>query len=56
MLGEHPHIGHIGLACALGYLDFRFAGDWRDGHPNLVNWLEAFAAKVPAFAATTPHD
>lgn len=55
-LGEHPHIGHVGLACALGYLDFRFAGDWRAGHPKLVGWLEAFAAKVPAFAKTVPHD
>ena len=56
VLGNHPHIGHIGLACALGYLDFRFAGDWRDGHPSLVGWLEAFSAKVPAFATTVPHD
>lgn len=49
-----PHVGHIALACALGYLDFRFDGEWRAGHPRLVAWLDDFAAKVPSFAATTP--
>lgn len=47
-------LGQIALACALGYLDFRFEGAWRAGHPKLVAWLEAFAAKVPAYAATAP--
>ncbi|MEI4470122.1 glutathione S-transferase family protein [Frigidibacter sp. MR17.24] len=42
----------IGLACALGYLDWRRPVDWRDGHPGLVRWLAAFAAAVPAFGAT----
>jgi glutathione S-transferase len=46
------HVGHITQACALGYLDFRFGGAWRDGHPRLVAWLADFAARVPAFAAT----
>jgi glutathione S-transferase len=49
-----PHVGHIALACVLGYRDFRFAGSWRSEHPRLVAWLESFAARVPAFAATTP--
>jgi len=56
MMGKPPHVGHITLACALGYLDFRFDGQWREGHPKLVGWLEAFAGLVPAFEATTPHD
>jgi glutathione S-transferase len=47
-----PHVGQIALACALGYRDFRFGGDWRAGHPRLVAWLDSFAARVPAFAAT----
>lgn len=46
------HAGHIGVACALGYLDLRFEGAWRKDHPRLVKWLDAFAAKVPAFAQT----
>ncbi|MGE0751901.1 MAG: glutathione S-transferase family protein [Variibacter sp.] len=49
-----PDVGQITLACALGYLDFRFAGEWRKQYPKLVQWLDAFAAKVPAYAATTP--
>jgi glutathione S-transferase len=49
-------ISHIGLACALGYLDLRFAGAWRAEHPALVDWLDAFAADVPAFEATRVKD
>jgi glutathione S-transferase len=51
-LNETPQIGEIALACALGYLDLRFEGKWRADHPALVAWLDAFAAKVPAFEAT----
>jgi glutathione S-transferase len=47
-----PDVGAITLACALGYGDLRFGGKWRDGHPKLVKWLDAFAAKVPAFEKT----
>jgi glutathione S-transferase len=47
-----PHVGQIALACALGYRDLRFAGTWRTGHPQLVAWLDRFAAKVPAFEQT----
>ena len=50
-----PDYGHITIACALGYLDFRHQGVWRADHPNLVAWLDKFAAAVPAFAATTPE-
>jgi glutathione S-transferase len=46
------HIGHIALACALGYLDLRMGGQWRSGYPGLVGWLDDFAARVPAFATT----
>jgi glutathione S-transferase len=49
-----PNVGQITLACALGYLDFRFAGRWRGDHPRLVRWLDEFAARVPAYAATAP--
>jgi glutathione S-transferase len=47
-----PCVGQITLACALGYSDLRFGGKWRDEHPKLVKWLDAFAAKIPAFEAT----
>ena len=45
-------IAAIALACALGYLDLRFQGAWREDHPRLVAWLDGFAAAVPAFEAT----
>jgi glutathione S-transferase len=47
-----PHVGQIALACALGYRDLRFGGTWRGHYPRLVTWLDEFAARVPAFAAT----
>ena len=49
-----PDIGQIAIACALAYQDFRFHGTWRKDHPRLVKFLDAFAAAVPAFAATQP--
>jgi glutathione S-transferase len=45
-------VGDIALACALGYLDLRFAGAWRSSHPRLVAWLDRFSAAVPAFELT----
>ena len=45
-------VADVGLACALGYLDLRFPGTWREQHPKLVAWLDRFAAEVPAFEET----
>lgn len=45
-------IGHIAVACALGYLDLRFSGAWRENHQRLVSWFKEFAHAVPAFDAT----
>jgi glutathione S-transferase len=50
-----PDYGHLTLACALGYLDFRHGGKWRANHPKMVAWLDTFAAAVPAFEATRPQ-
>jgi glutathione S-transferase len=49
-----PDYGHLTLASALGYLDFRHAGTWRGKYPALVAWLDKYAAAVPAFADSTP--
>lgn len=46
------HVGHIALACALGYLDLRFNGNWRNTYPNLVAWLDSFSSLVPGFEET----
>jgi glutathione S-transferase len=47
-----PHVGQIALACVLGYRDLRFGGSWRGEYLHLVAWLDNFAARVPAYAAT----
>lgn len=47
-------IGSITVACALGYLDFRFAAEpWRPGHPKLAAWFETIA-NDPAITRTAP--
>jgi glutathione S-transferase len=45
-------VADIALACALGYLDLRFAGHWRESHPRLVSWLANFEEETPSFEAT----
>ena len=51
---DHPDYGHLSLAAALGYMDFRHAGRWRTARPNMVGWLDRFAAAAPSFKASTP--
>ena len=53
---EQPDdIGLIAIGCALGYLDFRFAGlNWRASHPLTAAWFAVFDAH-PAMAATRPY-
>ena len=54
VLKGKPTIGTISIACALGYLDFRFAGfDWRAKYPKLARWFVA-VAKTPSMKATVP--
>ena len=49
-----PTIGEVATACALGYLDFRYADiAWRDTHPKLAAWFEKFA-QYPSMQATQP--
>jgi glutathione S-transferase len=49
-----PTLGSISVACALGYLDFRFAAsDWRSKHPKLAKWFNSFS-KTPSIKATVP--
>ncbi len=54
--GERVDIGTISVACAVGYLDFRFKDkDWRAVCPTLAAWYEGFA-KRPSMQATRPPD
>ena len=53
-LGPLKSIGDIAVACALGYLDFRFANEpWRPGHPKLEAWY-ASVVVLPPIANTMP--
>jgi glutathione S-transferase len=57
---EPPHrvldIGSLTVACALGYLDLRFAADdWRAGRPKLAEFHAAMMNE-PALARTVPKD
>ena len=47
-------MGHIAVACCLGYLDFRHdARGWRNGRPSLAGWYETFAQR-DSMVATRP--
>jgi len=47
-------IGTVSIACALGYLDLRFADmGWRDKRPKLAKWF-AQTSKLPSIKATAP--
>lgn len=47
-------MGHIALACAAGYLDFRHAArDWRSGRTLLSQWEDRVAARE-SLASTVP--
>ncbi len=56
-LGEAEFsIGHLTIACTLGYLDYRFdAFGWRLLAPRLATWFETLSQR-PSFAATAPVD
>jgi glutathione S-transferase len=44
--GDRMDLGTIAFACALGYLDFRFASlGWRDARPNTAAWFEWFQGR-----------
>jgi glutathione S-transferase len=47
-------MGHISVACALSYIDFRHdARNWRKGNEALSEWFAAFDSR-PSMAATRP--
>jgi glutathione S-transferase len=53
-VGNHLSLADIGLACAVGYLDFRFpAIGWRADYPNLVKLHDKLMQRA-SFAETLP--
>ena len=52
--GEGFDIGHVAIACALGYLDLRFGHlEWRNGRPALAAWF-AKVGERPSLISTFP--
>jgi glutathione S-transferase len=48
-------LGHLAVAVALGYMDFRHPQiAWRDGRPELARWFEQQSAR-PCLAETIPE-
>jgi len=53
-LDDSPTIEQITLASVFGYCDAYFpAFEWRQDHPNLVNWYDTFAQR-PSMQKTWP--
>lgn len=53
--GERVDLGTIAIACALGYLDFRFSSlAWRSRHPHAAAWFAIFAARGSMTATLPP--
>ncbi|MDO8379127.1 glutathione S-transferase family protein [Phenylobacterium sp.] len=51
---ESPSLADIAIACALGYLDFRFAAhDWRATRPKLAAFFAAISQR-PSLKSTAP--
>jgi glutathione S-transferase len=51
---EHPTIGEIALACAIGYVAFRLPDlDWKSSRPKLSAWY-ARMCEYPSMKATAP--
>ncbi len=52
---NHLDIGAITVACALGYLDLRFAAEsWREARPKLAQWLGSMQQRAE-IADTMPQ-
>jgi glutathione S-transferase len=54
-LGERVDIGVISLACALGYLDFRYESlGWRGKYPDTALWFDRFGKRGSMMSTRPP--
>lgn len=52
--GDRVDIGTVSIACALGYLDFRYSHlNWRNEYPQTAAWAAKFFER-PSLKATVP--
>lgn len=50
------HVGHIAVATALSWLEFRELPDFREGRPRLVAWFDAFERRASMRATPLSGD
>ena len=53
LLGGQLTIADIAMGVALGYVDLRYAHEWRAAYPRVATWFTAFGRR-PAFIETMP--
>lgn len=53
LAAEALRADQITVACALGYVDFRYSDQWRERHPRLARWSAPIADR-PSMVATAP--
>lgn len=51
--GAELTIADIAMAAALGYVDLRYAHEWRPAYPRLATWFKGFGRR-PSFVETLP--
>ena len=49
--GTPVHVGHIAVATALSWIEFRELPNFRQGRPNLAAWFDGFETR-PSMRAT----
>ncbi len=50
LLDPEVHVGHIGLATALSWLEFRQHPGFREGRPRLTAWFDEFERRSSMLA------
>ncbi|MDE2090030.1 MAG: glutathione S-transferase N-terminal domain-containing protein [Gammaproteobacteria bacterium] len=53
LVGKGLTVADIALGAALGYLDLRYAHDWRSAHPRVASWFAEFGLR-PSYRETAP--
>jgi glutathione S-transferase len=53
LLGAQLTVADVAMGVALGYVDLRYAHEWRRAHPKLAKWFAAFSLR-PSFIETAP--
>lgn len=55
LVGDALTLADLALATALGYIDLRYAHDWRQAHPALAAWLHGMAGRE-SYMLTAPPE